>query len=80
LARFTEDGSRKITRVTECAGLDENNQYRTCDLFVSKLQGRSRDGRLIADLVPTGQKPTFYNEPREKGLEKLIRLSETVWL
>jgi pilus assembly protein CpaF len=79
LARFTEDGSRKITRVTECVGLDENSQYRTCDLFVSKLQGRSREGRLVAELLPTGQRPSFGHEPYEKGLEKLIRLSEGVW-
>ena len=42
IARFTEDGSRKITRITEAVGLDENNQYQTRDLFVSKLQRTRR--------------------------------------
>ena len=29
------------------------------DLFVSRLQGKTPDGRLMAELEPTGQKPTF---------------------
>ncbi len=50
IARFTEDGSRKITRITEAAGLDDKNQYVFHDLFVSRLRGKGPDGRLIADL------------------------------
>ena len=46
IARFSEDGSRKITRITEAFGLDENNQYRTRDLFVSRLVGKTPEGRL----------------------------------
>ncbi len=66
IARFTEDGSRKITRITEVLGLDDNNRYRTNDLFVSKLQGKTADGRLVADLAATGQRPTFCRAPMNK--------------
>ena len=80
IARYTEDGSRKITRITETAGLDENNQYTTEDLFVSRLAGKADDGRLIAELEPTGHKPSFASEPSEKGMDDLIRLTGGVWL
>jgi len=79
IARFTEDGSRKITRITEACGLDQNNQYRTRDLFVCRLSGKTADGRLIADLVPTGDKPSFATEPYEQGLDDLVQLSQALW-
>ncbi len=79
IARFTEDGSRKVTRITEVVGLDDNNQYQTRDLFVSKLKGKGKDGRLLADLAPTGQRPTFCRGPYEQGMEQMIHLTEGVW-
>lgn len=78
IARFTADGSRKITQITEVLGLDENNQYRTRDLFNSKFQG-TQDGRLVADLTPTGQRPSFWCEPHEQGLGELIHRTEEMW-
>lgn len=79
IARFTEDGSRKITRITEARGLDDNNQYRTCDLYVSRLRGSTPGGRLIAELEPTGQRPSFCTEPYEKGLADRVRLTGPIW-
>ena len=79
IARFTEDGSRKITLVTEAVGLDDNNQYQTRDLFVSKLRGKTPEGRLLADLVSTGQKPSFLREPYEQGMDGLVHLTEGIW-
>jgi pilus assembly protein CpaF len=79
IARFAQDGSRKLTRVTEVLGLDDNNQYQTRDLFVSKLRGKTPEGRLIAELTATGQRPSFAREPYEQGLEGLIHASEEVW-
>ncbi|OHB66892.1 MAG: hypothetical protein A2V70_15015 [Planctomycetes bacterium RBG_13_63_9] len=79
IARFTEDGSRKVTRVTEARGLDGNGQYETCDLYVSRLRGKTPEGRLIADLEPTGEQPSFCGEPREQGLGERIRLTEAIW-
>ena len=79
IARFTEDGSRKITRITEACGLDDNNQYRLQDLFVSRLAGKTPEGRLIAKLEPTGQKPTFAGEPYQQGMEEYIHHSAALW-
>jgi len=79
IARFTEDGSRKITRITETCGLDDNGQYRTQDLYVSRLRGKTAEGRLIAELEPTGQRPSFCAEPYEQGLDDRIDLTAGIW-
>ena len=50
IARFSEDGFRKITKISEVVGLD-NNQYQMLDLFASNLHGKRPDGRLIVDLA-----------------------------
>jgi pilus assembly protein CpaF len=79
IARFSEDGSRKITRITEARGLDENNRYRLADLFVSRFRGRADDGRLLAELTPTGERPTFSREPIEQGMSERVRLTKELW-
>ncbi len=80
IARFTEDGSRKVTRITETFGLDEEkNQYQWRDLFVSRLRGKGPSGRILAKLEATGQKPTFAPEVREQGLQDRVRHSQALW-
>ena len=79
IARFSEDGSRKITRITEARGLDDNNKYRLADIFVSRFKGRTDDGRLLAELEPTGERPTFAREPSEQGMSERVRLTREVW-
>ncbi|MBC8355825.1 MAG: CpaF family protein [Planctomycetes bacterium] len=79
LDRFSEDGSRKISRITEVIGLDERGQYDMRDVFKCHLTGKSKDGRLSASLDFTGQPPTFANEPIEHGMNERINLSREVW-
>ncbi len=79
IARFSEDGSRKITRIAEARGLDDNNRYRLADLFVSRLRGRTDDGRLVADLEPTGERPSFAREPIDQGMGERVRLTKELW-
>ena len=79
LTRFSEDGSRKITRITEATGLDDSNRYVLTDLFVSKLKGRTPEGRLVADLEPSGQRPSFAAEPYEHGLQQAIQVTGRLW-
>jgi len=79
IARFTEDGSRKVTRVTEVCGLDENNRYVTRDLFVLRLRGKTPTGELVAELESIGEKPSFCKEPYEQGLQDKIRLTGGLW-
>ncbi len=77
--RFTEDGSRKITRITEGCGLDDKNQYVLRDLFRLQLRGKSRDGRLRGELAPTGLQPSFATEPFEQGMGDRVRLTGSLW-
>ena len=79
IARFTEDGSRKITQITEARGLDDNNQYRLHDLYVCRFRGKTPEGRLIAEFERTGEPPSFCREPYEQGMSDRIRLTEAVW-
>ena len=79
LTRFTEDGSRKVTRITEACGLDDDNRFRFNDLFVSKLTGRTQSGDLKAELQTVGNRPTFSSEPFEHGMDKQIRHTADLW-
>lgn len=79
ITRFTEDGSRKVTRITEACGLDENNNFIFKDIFVSHLAGKTPDGRLIAELIPSGIKPTFKDEIHEHGMFDQIRHTKELW-
>lgn len=78
LARFSEDGSRRVTRITEACGLD-GDKYILHDLFVSRMKGKRIDGRLLADLELTGTRPTFGREPYEQGMDSRIRHSQALW-
>ena len=79
LDRYSEDGSRKISRITEVVGLDERGQYDTRDVFECLLTGKSKDGRLLANLAFTGQPPTFATEPHRHGMRERIKHSSNVW-
>jgi len=77
--RFTEDGSRKVTRISETCSLDQNNQYVLRDLFVSRLKGRTAEGRLVAELEMTGEKPHFHRDVVEQGIAHRVRSSAPLW-
>jgi pilus assembly protein CpaF len=79
IARFVEDGSRRVTRITEARGLGDQQQYQTQDLFVLRLRGTTPDGRLVGELEPTGVRPTFCRDPYEQGMEHLIHSTKALW-
>ncbi len=79
IARFAEDGSRKVTRITEARGLDEGNHYQLRDIFTLRMRGRTPEGRLQAELGPTGEKPSFAAEPYEQGRGSHIQLTTDLW-
>lgn len=78
LSRFSEDGSRRITRITEACGL-ENDKYQFRDIFVLKMKGRNAEGRLTGDLDATGQPPTFAAEAAEQGILERAKLTREIW-
>lgn len=68
-SRFN-DGSRKVTHVTEVGEMGDDNQYKTIDIFVFKSEGKDpTTGKIKGSLVPTGTRPSFMDEIKLKGLE-----------
>ncbi len=63
------DGSRKITHVAECLGLDDSGHYRLEMLFEFKQTGvDAKSGKVLGTLRATGARPTFSEEIAGKGL------------
>jgi pilus assembly protein CpaF len=69
------DGSRKITSITEVIPeVDEQGRYKIQDIFKFVQRGKTAEGKIIGEFVPTGVLPTFMEEielnrlpfPREK--------------
>ena len=79
LIRHSEDGSRKVSRITETYGLSEKDQYQFQDLYISRLKGRADNGDLISELEWSGQKPTFGSEVHEHGLEPHVKHTRQLW-
>lgn len=79
LSRFVEDGSRRVTRISEVHGLNDSGQYDVRDLFTCHMEGRDEQGKLIARLEPTGTLPTFTSEPYEQGMDEYVKHSRAVW-
>jgi len=70
-----DDGSRKVTHISEVhPELDEQGKYMVNDIFRFVQRGKSQEGKIIGELVPTGRLPSFMDEievnrlpfPREK--------------
>lgn len=78
LSRFSEDGSRRVTRITEATGL-QGDQYTQRDLFVSRMHGRTRAGKIVAELAYEGNQPTFGKEVFEQGMEGRINHTRELW-
>jgi pilus assembly protein CpaF len=64
-----QDGSRKITHITEVAGYDGATQrYALNDLFVREYGGVDAAGRVISSLRPTGAVPAFAPQLEAHGV------------
>lgn len=53
-----KDGSRKVTAITEVAGMEGDTIVLT-DIFKYEQTGISSDGKVIGELKPTGIRPLF---------------------
>ncbi|MCD6311937.1 MAG: CpaF family protein [Elusimicrobia bacterium] len=63
-----QDGSRKITEITEITGL-EGNTITTAPIFKFRQSGLSGEGKVEGAFSPTGTIPTFLEALRSKGIE-----------
>ena len=53
-----QDGSRKVTAITEVAGMEGDTVVLT-DIFKYEQTSITKDGKLEGDLKPTGIRPLF---------------------
>ena len=79
LARHSDDGSRKVTGITEACGLDRDENYQFRKLFELRRTGQTEDGHRVMELVATGEKPSFAGELYEHGLEGKADLTREMW-
>lgn len=78
IARFSEDGSRKVVGISEVQGLHDN-EYQIAELFASRRTGLTRGGKVITQLESVGHKPSFAREAFEHGLERMVNQSRALW-
>lgn len=74
LARF-DDGSRRVQAISEVLGLSAEGSYEVRDLFLFQAAGRDNEGKILGSLQPTGELPTFADEPHRLGLGDRVRLT-----
>lgn len=65
-----QDGSRKITHITEVLGFDlAKGEYLMQDIFVRQYQGFDDRGAIISDIVPSGILPRCLPQLHEHGVD-----------
>ena len=63
-----KDGSRKVTAITEVAGMEGDTIVLT-DIFKFELTGTSADGKIEGKLAPTGMRPLFSPKLEAAGFK-----------
>lgn len=57
------DGSRRVTHISEVIPeVDEQGRYQIRDIYRFVQRGRSADGKIVGEFIPTGYIPSFMNE------------------
>lgn len=62
------DGSRKVTQITEVAGMEGDTVVLT-DIFKFEQTAVNTDGKVIGDLKPTGIRPLFTPRLEQAGFK-----------
>jgi len=78
IKRF-RDGARKVQAVTECLGLDADNNYKFEDIYCFEATGKDVEGRIIGQMAWTGYHPSFAHEPHALGYEDHVQLTGNVF-
>jgi len=63
-----KDGSRKITYITEVAGMEGKTIVMT-DIFKFEQTGVDADGKILGELKPTGIRPMFIGRLEAAGFK-----------
>ena len=71
------DGTRKITHLTECVGM-EGEQVTTQDIILFEKTGLGPNGRVTGRFRPTGIRPKFYDRLRAAGMQVDAEVFQTI--
>ncbi len=63
------DGSRKVTKITEIAGMTDETHINLQDIFTFRQTGIGKNQEVVGDFVPLGNIPTYYDEMKARGIE-----------
>jgi enamine deaminase RidA (YjgF/YER057c/UK114 family) len=63
-----KDGTRKVMNITEVYGI-EDDMILTQDIFEYEQTGVDENGRIVGDLRPTGERPTFMPKFAASGID-----------
>ncbi len=77
VSRMT-DGTRKITHITECVGM-EGEQVTSQDIFIFEKTGLTENGRVTGRFRPTGIRPKFYERLRVAGMPLPASIFQTIF-
>lgn len=57
------DGTRKVTNISEVLPeVDEQGRYQIQDIYKFVQRGKTAEGKIVGEFIPTGILPTFMNE------------------
>jgi len=60
------DGSRRITHISECIGVNDKEEYITNDIFKFHQTGATDEGKILGEFI-VNSKPTFMDEIKNSG-------------
>jgi pilus assembly protein CpaF len=63
-----DDGQRKVSYITEVQGM-EGNTVVLQDIFMLQVKGKTEEGKIIAELKPTGVRPKFTTKLEAHGFK-----------
>ncbi len=76
VGRFS-DGSRRVTHVTECVGM-EQDVITLQDIFLFEKTGIAESGRVLGRFRATGIRPRFYDRFKASGINLPPHLFQTM--
>ena len=77
LSTLSSDGSRRVTHVTECVGM-EQDMVTLQDIFLFEKTGVAESGRVLGRFRATGIRPKFYDRFKASGINLPPHLFQTV--
>jgi hypothetical protein len=65
--RFS-DGSRKISQISEVAGMKDDVHIDLRDIFLFRQTGLDNQGKVLGHFEATGYVPTFVEKLKSRGI------------